>query len=363
MPRLDDISQLDSLMFEAALGELPFECVLEKLVDHYDSGGGVIFELNRKTGQISDWIGPGLQNGAQEYIDHLNAINPRMRYSLRHAPGHVAYEARFISEAAIDRSEFYEAIQRVSNVRYFLGTRLYDEGDISVFHSIEFEAKHGHPDNDKINAFSRTSGNLAKAWKLSKSHPTGDRQPPHGESLYEHLPWAVFSLDAKGAVVTANRAANRLINEISGLHLIDGELLTNNLSLNDSLRHLLAKAALGTAGFLLLPLQQPAVTLIVQTLPMPGSREAKLFIRDPRQYAGFLKRAAPAMFGLTPSETRILSSISRGLDLQNVADELALTRNTVRNHLQNIYRKTGVRNRGELMAQMLGLIDPEPSCS
>jgi DNA-binding CsgD family transcriptional regulator len=350
-------------MFEAALGELPFERVLEKLLDHYDSGGGVIFELNRKTGKISNWIGPGLQHGAQEYIDHLNAINPRMRYSLRHAPGHVAYEARFISEAAIDRSEFYAAIQRSSNVRYFLGTRLYDEGEVSVFHSIEFEAKQGHPDSDKINAFSRTSGNLAKAWKLSKSRPAGERQLSRADPLYEHLPWAVFSLDAKGAVVTANSAADNLIGEISGLFLVDGELLTNNLSLNDSLRSLLAKAASGTPGLLHLPLQEPAATLIVQALPMPGGREAKIFIRDPRQYAGFLKRVAPAMFGLTPSETRILSSISRGLDLQNVADELALTRNTVRNHLQSIYRKAAVRNRGELMAQMLGLIDPGPDGS
>ena len=363
MSRLDDISHLDSLMFEAALGELPFERVLEKLLDHYDSSGGVIFELNRKTGKISNWIGPGLQNGAQEYIDHLNAINPRMRYSLRHAPGHVAYEARFISEAAIDRSEFYAAIQRASNVRYFLGTRLYDDEDVSVFHSIEFEAKQGHPDSDKINAFSRTSGNLAKAWKLSKSLPASDLQVEQAESLYEHLPWAVFSLSAKGSVTTANSAADRLINENRGLRIFDGELLTNNLSLNDSLRNLFAKAASGTAGLLHLPLQEPAATLIVQALPMPGSREAKLFIRDPRQYAGFLNRAAPAMFGLTPSETRILSSISRGLDLQTVANELALTRNTVRNHLQSIYRKTGVSNRGELMTKMLGLIDPGPTGS
>ncbi len=345
-------------MFDAALGELPFERVLGKLLDHYDSSGGVIFELNRKTGKISNWIGPGLQHGAQEYIDHLNAINPRMRYSLRHAPGHIAYEARFISEAAIDRSEFYAAIQRASNVRYFLGTRLYDDGDVSVFHSIEFEARQGHPDSDKINAFSRTSENLAKAWKLSKSRQASERQLLRADPLYEHLPWAVFSLDAKGAVVTANSAAENLISEGSGLSLVDGELLTGTPSLNVLLRSLLAKAASGTSGLLRLPLPKPEATLIVQTLPMPGSREAKIFIRDPRRYAGFLERAAPAMFGLTPSEARILSSISCGLDLQNVANELALTRNTVRNHLQNIYRKTGVRNRGELMAQVLGLINP-----
>ncbi|MFH1345507.1 MAG: helix-turn-helix transcriptional regulator [Pseudomonadota bacterium] len=357
MSRIDNISQLDGLMFDAALGELQFECVLEKIVSHYDSGGGVIFELDRKTGKISNWIGPGLQDGAQEYINHLNAINPRMRYSLRHAPGHVAYEARFISEAAIDRSEFYAAIQRISNVRYFLGTRLYDEGDVSVFHSIEFEAKHGHPDSEKISAFSRTSSNLAKAWKLSKSSPADDRQRARADPLYEHLPWGVFSIDVNGAVLTANRAADRLIEEFSGLYLVDGELLTNNLSLNDLLRNLIAKAVSGKPGLLHLPLRERAALLIVQALPMPGSHEAKLFIRDPRQYGGFLKRTAPAMFGLTPSETRILSSISCGLDLQNVADELALTRNTVRNHLQSIYRKTGVRNRGELMAQVLGLID------
>jgi len=343
-------------MFDAALGEVEFKHVLKKIIEHFGAGGGVIFELNRKTGEISNWIGPGLEDGAQDYIEHLNAINPRMRYSLRHAPGHVTYEGLFTNEQAMDRSEFYDAIQRITGVRYFLGSRLYDEGDISVFHSVEFTPKHGHPEKDKINTFMRTSANLAKAWKLAKTQATG-AAGDSGQFVFEHLPWAIFSVDQNGQVTPQNGPGRNFVYGSGPMALVDGRLVSGSNHLNSAISVFLKRAISGQSGSMPLPVGDGTLPLIMQSLPVPDRRTAFLFIRDARQSAGFFSKVLPGLFGLTPAEIRIVNVLAEGRDLQSVADDLQLSRNTVRNHLQAIYGKTGTSNRVELLTQLMGLID------
>jgi DNA-binding NarL/FixJ family response regulator len=51
--------------------------------------------------------------------------------------------------------------------------------------------------------------------------------------------------------------------------------------------------------------------------------------------------------GLTPSEQRVLEALARGLSNKEIAEELWLTRQTVKFHLTNIYRRLGVTNRTE----------------
>jgi two-component system response regulator DesR len=49
--------------------------------------------------------------------------------------------------------------------------------------------------------------------------------------------------------------------------------------------------------------------------------------------------------GLTPRELAVLGAAARGLRNEEIARELTVTPNTVKHHLDEIYRKIGVRNR------------------
>ncbi len=357
MSKIEDTVKLDALMFDAALGDVTFDQLIKKITSHFDGGGGVIFELNRKTGTISNWVGPGLEGGAQDYIEHLNAINPRMRYSLRHAPGHVAYDGLCLSEAAMDRHEFYDAILRSTGTRYFLGSRLYDEGDISVFHSVEFDPSHGHPKKDEISVFSRTARNLGKAWKLAKTQDHFSR-PNNEELFFEHLPWAIFSIDHKTLVVAANENARKFVLSNGSISLVEGQLLTMSNSTNNIIANFIKRAVTGYAGSIAVPMENSPAPLILQCLPVPGKQAAFLFIRDTRQASTLFENVLPDLFGLTTAEIRIVNILVQGKDLQAVAEVLQISRNTVRNHLQSIFKKTNTQSQPELLVQILGLVDP-----
>ncbi len=59
----------------------------------------------------------------------------------------------------------------------------------------------------------------------------------------------------------------------------------------------------------------------------------------------------------------MLGLISQGLDDGEIAATLFLSRNTVRNHVQRIYAKTGVHRRGEAIvwARERGIVGAQPT--
>jgi LuxR family transcriptional regulator, maltose regulon positive regulatory protein len=78
---------------------------------------------------------------------------------------------------------------------------------------------------------------------------------------------------------------------------------------------------------------------------------------------GKVKRSArppaePAGEPLTESETRVLRYLPTHLGVPEIAAELFLSANTVRTHLQHLYRKLGVHSRGEAVqrARAIGLL-------
>lgn len=54
-------------------------------------------------------------------------------------------------------------------------------------------------------------------------------------------------------------------------------------------------------------------------------------------------------YGLTAREDEILQLIFHGKDNQEIATALCISENTLKKHLQNLYKKTGINNRIQLM--------------
>jgi DNA-binding CsgD family transcriptional regulator len=66
----------------------------------------------------------------------------------------------------------------------------------------------------------------------------------------------------------------------------------------------------------------------------------------PSHLTSLLMRA----YGLTPREREVTGLVLRGENTESIARELAVAGGTVQAHLRNIFEKTGVRSRRELVA-------------
>jgi DNA-binding CsgD family transcriptional regulator len=57
-------------------------------------------------------------------------------------------------------------------------------------------------------------------------------------------------------------------------------------------------------------------------------------------------------YGLTRAEILIVQMLHRGMSNKEVADKMFISEETVKKHIQNIFRKTGVKNRAALMHKL-----------
>lgn len=60
------------------------------------------------------------------------------------------------------------------------------------------------------------------------------------------------------------------------------------------------------------------------------------------------------LFDLTPAEVRLAAALARGLSLQEAATQAGVQKTTARTHLDSIFRKTGTRRQGHLVALLKG---------
>ncbi len=78
-----------------------------------------------------------------------------------------------------------------------------------------------------------------------------------------------------------------------------------------------------------------------------------LKLRDPSKLDAEIEKKIEERFSLTTREKEILGMLLKGKSNKEISDLMFVSTETVKTHLQNIYRKLGVRSRMEVLAQFL----------
>lgn len=91
--------------------------------------------------------------------------------------------------------------------------------------------------------------------------------------------------------------------------------------------------------------------LIINGATLIVSRRS--LIRISNKPASELDTEAVMFFELTPRECDIIMCIYSGCSNEEIGSRLFISANTVKNHIYHIYRKTGVRNRVELLNSVI----------
>jgi DNA-binding CsgD family transcriptional regulator len=82
---------------------------------------------------------------------------------------------------------------------------------------------------------------------------------------------------------------------------------------------------------------------------------AMLMVHDPDEQPHVPHETIATMFGLTPSEARLLLALSQGQTLTQYADESHVTQNTARTHLKSVFAKTSTSRQSDLVRLMNGI--------
>lgn len=194
----------------------------------------------------------------------------------------------------------------------------------------------------------------------------------------DRLPSGVLLFDLSGKVAFANQAANRILKQEDGLRLRNvtagrdkAELIAggadNQDALNEAIREAISPDILSARHFaravsISRPSGKPSYTLNFSTLP--ASNEFGMGAQVPRAIAFLTDSAAEirldaallkSAYRLTDAEIRLAGQMVNGESVEEAAQSLGVSTNTVKTQLGQIYDKTNTRNRAKLVKLLMTL--------
>ena len=183
----------------------------------------------------------------------------------------------------------------------------------------------------------------------------------------------VLLTDARGVILHANLAAEHMLREGGPIQDSGGVLRARDPSAGAELRDAIALAAqeasIGKTGTAIRLTDQNVPPMFAHVLPLTGgdlrtrlqpAAVAAIFIGarpDEREVA----EIAAATYGLTPAETRVLTSLLSGRTADKSAADLGVAVATVKTQLKHIFSKTGISRQADLMRLGTGLVPPSRS--
>jgi len=173
-------------------------------------------------------------------------------------------------------------------------------------------------------------------------------------------------LDGKGAVVATNRLAGEILARRDGLWVAEGTLRVQHAGEAAELRRIVAElleqGRAGQPGVVqALRISRPSgrgdLGLIVRPVPAAGETGhvpgVAIFISDPSERSDAPVQVLVKLFGFTPTEALVAIHLANGLNIDEAAAELGMTRNTARAHLRSVFTKTGISRQPALVRLIL----------
>lgn len=180
-------------------------------------------------------------------------------------------------------------------------------------------------------------------------------------AMFEALDMAVMLADRFGRVVLANGKAEALIRD--PLFVVKGELALVNAAEQFQLKAQLASALAGQGdggrGFsgTVIISREGRRPLLLRVISLPKSMlhsftpaSAIIVITDPEDRPAIPEDVLRRLFGLTPTEASVASSLATGKSISEYASERELTVGTARQLMKQVLAKTETHRQSALVA-------------
>jgi DNA-binding CsgD family transcriptional regulator len=185
--------------------------------------------------------------------------------------------------------------------------------------------------------------------------------------ILDRLKVGTIVLDERGQILKLSEMAQDVVDEMDGLKLIGGHLHAVSPSEDRHLQALIKAVLTASDRSKVRPqalsLPRPSgsrdLGLVVQSVCATGaytsmSRAAvAIFLRAADQGAEVEYEILRQLFDLTPAEASVASRLAEGLSLEEAANDLDVSLNTVRAHLRSIFSKNGITRQTHLVRMLL----------
>ena len=361
--------QLIGDLYEAAVTQDGF---LEVFHDVTEALGANVFHMfswdaARNAPHLSTYSpGRGWDEVIALYDQYYGALDPRREHVQRAALGEFAFCQDYVSDAYVERSEFYQDYQLPSGFRYLMGVRLARPGGSDILLGmLRSSGRTPFSEEERATAAGMT-GHLQRTINLWQDTRVLHRDAALGAELMEQLGLAVFALGRDQRVLFANAQAEALLRASTCLRLEHGRLHATFAADHDGLQAALSRVAKSRKGesFAVRPSLGAAHELFLGISLLPANAahaafgDAAMMVTVRRRGAASPVTAAQLRqaFGLSVAEAAVAEALILGRSPDEYADIAGVAVSTVRTQLRSIYEKTASRSQAEAVGAMLWVL-------
>jgi DNA-binding CsgD family transcriptional regulator/PAS domain-containing protein len=310
--------------------------------------------------QAGEWLVPD-----ERYMADMHALLPRVPaldepfVLSRHVDPEVARRSPFVQEWCRPR-ELADLMQ------LFL---MHDAARFSGFGAAWTDA-HGAITDDELELARLLLPHLRRAVLISDVLDIQTIERKRMAETLDKLRCGVVLTDAQSAIVHANQSAEAMMRDGDPISGAGGMLHAMDAPASAELRQAISRATRPISevrenGFPIRLTAPQAPARFAHVLPLTGGEHrtrlppeaiAAVFIGVSDEPGD--ARAMAAAYRLSPAETRVLVPLLAGATLAQAAQGLGIAESTAKSHLHNIFAKTGVSRRADLVRLSAGLSPP-----
>lgn len=205
---------------------------------------------------------------------------------------------------------------------------------------------------------------------ISLSEKFASNHALSGLDILARMETAAFLVEGRGKVIRINACAEALLGQ--GIDVINGQLAATDRDSDRRLQALIAAALAAdrTASYSAPPIavaRSGRRPLMVEAVPVRGrfadvlpETRALVLAVDLEAQPHTSEHRLQAVLGLTPAEAKVAAQLSLGNQVDLIADQFGVSRETVRNQIKAALAKTGTHRQAELVAlvQKIGAAPP-----
>lgn len=354
-------------VYAAAADERRWPATLEKLADTFRGG---VAGLQYRTGIEGDVrsahfarFDPVL---ADAYRTYFATRNPWIRLSQPlYQTGLVYSPEQYLPVADLRRTEFYDGILRPQGLVHCFGACVYRRGNDVLSFTVVRSPSAGSFADAELKRVSAILPHIHRAVQTNERLATLRRTQTALTSGFEYLRHGVVLLNARGQVTFANRTARAIVQQGDGLSITADGLVASVFAERLHLRSLIDDAVntsagrgFGAGGGMRISrpsMKRPFLVLVTPLgMALEGERSgmATAFISDPETQAETIEELTRRRYGLTATEARVATAFAATASLDQIREQLGISRETVRWHLRRLYRKTGTSRQAALLLRL-----------
>lgn len=284
-------------------------------------------------------------------------------YGANH-PNELARNENFISDADVLSLDYYNDVMRPLDIFYVMGAgvSLDRDGGIGLI-GLHRSRTEGTFDADAEQKMRLFIPHFQRAMTLTNRLQTLEIQRDGALASLDALSLGLVLAGADGRIIFANSVAERHLQAGVAITSLRGHLCVRDGRSHEILKQSIrATAALAygksvaSPPLIVLPShEETRLSLLVCPAPRarhfsgPNAPAVAIYIGEPGRKPASLQDFVMQLYGLTPAEARLLMALLDGERLQETADRLQVSLNTVKTQLRSLFAKTGHRRQADLI--------------